>query len=72
MQNQPLKAYDITFSLKRRKGMRKETQTILAHGRTEREAIHSVHMVYNRISHDAAWRNYRFRIDSVTPYTHNQ
>jgi len=72
MQNQPLKAYDITFSLKWRKGMRKETQTILAHGRNEREAIRSVHMKYNRISHDPTWRNYRFRIDSITPYAHNQ
>lgn len=72
MLNQPFLAFRITFSLKRRKGMRKQTQTILAHGRNEREAIHSIHMEFNRCNHMPEWRNYRFRIDSVVPYTPKQ
>jgi len=69
MTNKSFKAYEVTFSLKRRKGMKKQTQHIIAHGHTEKDAIRSVHMEYNRCNHMPEWRNYRFRIDSITLHT---
>lgn len=68
MQLQTLKPFNVTFSLKRRKGMKVQTQHIVAHGFSEADARKRVKLEYNRCNHMPEWRNYRFRIDSITPH----
>jgi len=63
-----LKPFNVTFSLKHRKGSPTETTHIMASAFDEADARKRIKLKYNRISHDASWRNYRFRIDSVTPH----
>ena len=63
-----LKPFNVTFSLKRRKGMRTETFNVLASAFDEKDARKRIRLNFNRCNHMPEWRNYRFRIDSVTPH----
>ena len=66
-----LKPYNVTFSLKRRKGMAVETTTLHVSAESERDARRQIKLKFNRCNHMPEWRNYRFRIDSVVLDTHS-
>lgn len=63
-----LKPFNVTFSLKRRKGMPVETRHLIVSAESEKHARRHIKLEYNRCNHMPEWRNYRFRIDSVTPH----
>lgn len=66
--NMTLKPFNVTFRAKRRKGIPTETTHIIAHGFDEADVRKRVKLQHNRCNHMPEWRNYRFRIDSVTPH----